>query len=187
MDEGFLSAEDAALLEDMTLVINAFFGWDFNSCEALKNRAGCHPIDFANPCPDSQFTSLNWHFPWLVSAIVRWALYCAARRRPMRINLDWKPFFDIAKRGLPYRERLAAYAEIARKRLAKQDFERFCRRHLPDLDQLVWEFFATDTARQAIREKVTALFPPREIDEFTELFWSRIQQWREAHVPGSAS
>ena len=33
--------------------------------------------------------------------------------------------------------------------------------------------------RDAIRQKVTALFPAHEIDEFTELFWQRVQHWRE--------
>ncbi len=28
--------------------------------------------------------------------------------------------------------------------------------------------------------KVEALFPPNEVEEFTELFWDRIQQWRAA-------
>jgi hypothetical protein len=40
------------------------------------------------------------------------------------------------------------------------------------------EFFATDTVHDAIRQKVTALYPEHEIDEFTELFWNRIQDWR---------
>ncbi len=31
----------------------------------------------------------------------------------------------------------------------------------------------------AIRQKVTAIFPAHEIEEFTELFWSRVQLWRE--------
>ena len=33
--------------------------------------------------------------------------------------------------------------------------------------------------RDAIHQKVEALFPAHEIDEFTELFWDRIQLWRE--------
>ena len=31
-----------------------------------------------------------------------------------------------------------------------------------------------------MRRKVTALFPAHEVEEFTELFWQRIQEWREA-------
>jgi len=31
-----------------------------------------------------------------------------------------------------------------------------------------------------VRRKVTALFPAHEIEEFTELFFARIQSWREA-------
>ena len=31
----------------------------------------------------------------------------------------------------------------------------------------------------AIREKVTALFPEHEIETFTEHFWTLIQRWRE--------
>src|SRR5689334_11789594 len=43
MDEGFVSAADQSLLVDMTLTINAFFGWDFNSCEALSKDGTWHP------------------------------------------------------------------------------------------------------------------------------------------------
>jgi hypothetical protein len=34
----FLSADDEAVLRDMTLTINTFFGWDFNSCESARTR-----------------------------------------------------------------------------------------------------------------------------------------------------
>ena len=87
-----------------------FFGWDFNSCEALRKDGVWYPIDFANACPDSQVTSLHLHFPWLIKANVRWSLFCAATKRRMRPNLDWQPFFDIAAEDMPYRERLRAYA-----------------------------------------------------------------------------
>jgi hypothetical protein len=184
MDRDFLSAEQRAELEDITLTINAFFGWDFNSCEALLRNDHWYPIDFANACPDSQVTSLHYHFPWLIKANLRWAIYCAATRRRVRHTLDWEPFFAVAATDLPYREKLASYARIARERLESERFEAFCAEHLPHLDPVVDEFFATDTARDAVRRKVTALFPAHEVEQFTELFFGRIQQWR-AHEGGA--
>jgi hypothetical protein len=179
MKRGFLSEDDETVLRDMTLTINAFFGWDFNSCESLHRDGVWHPIDFANACPDSQVTSLHYHFPWLVMANVRWSVFCAATRRPMRVNLDWEPFFAIARRELLFRDRLAAYAAVARERLDTDRFEEFCAKHLAHLDEAAWEFFGTPRAREAVRLKVAALFPEHEVDAFTELFWSRIQTWRE--------
>ena len=175
----FLTAEEGALLEDMVLTINSFFGWDFNSCEALRRDGTFYPIDFANACPDSQVTSLHYHFPWLVKAKVRWALFCAATRRPMRRNLDWAPYYEIAERDLPFRERLAAYAAIGRERLEAERFGEFCAEHLGHLDEVALEFFGTDRAKEAVRLKVQDLFPPDEVDRFTEHFWGLIDFWRK--------
>ena len=47
------------------------------------------------------------------------------------------------------------------------------------LDALAYEFFGSETMRDAVRQKVTALFPTHEVDEFTELFFGRVQRWRE--------
>ncbi|MDX1381180.1 MAG: hypothetical protein R3233_08665, partial [Xanthomonadales bacterium] len=88
MDTDFLPADQAQRLADMTMVINAFFGWDFNSCEALRQDGRWHPIDFANACPDSQVTSLHYHFPWLIRAHVKWSIFCATTLRKMRQNVD---------------------------------------------------------------------------------------------------
>jgi hypothetical protein len=184
MDRGFLEPEMQAELEDITLTINAFFGWDFNSCEALLKGGQWFPIDFANACPDSQVTSLHYHFPWLIKANLRWAIFCAATRRRVTRNLDWEPYFTVAAQDLPYREKLRRYAALARKHFAADEFAEFCAKHLPHLDAVTDEFFATETAKDAVRKKVTALFPAREIDEFTELFFARIQRWREAEGRG---
>jgi hypothetical protein len=176
----FLSADEFALLEDMTLTINTFFGWDFNSCETLRQGGVFHPIDFANACPDSQVTSLHYHFPWLVKAKLRWAIFCAATGRAMRQNLDWAPFYQIADRDdLSYREKLAAYGRIARQRLEADRFHEFCREHLGHLDEVAWEFFGSDRAREAVRLKVQALFPAHEVEAFTEHFWGLLQFWRK--------
>jgi hypothetical protein len=179
MDIDFLSPEDAKVLEDMTLTINAFFGWDFNSCEALAKGGTWYPIDFANACPDSQVTSLHYHFPWLIKANLRWSIFCAATGRKMRKTLDWEPFLAVADRDLSPRERLAEYAKIAHGRFETEKFREFCRKHLGHLDGLAYEFFGSETMRDAVRQKVTALFPTHEVDEFTGLFFGRVQRWRE--------
>ncbi len=186
-DEEFLDEDDGSLLEDMTLTINAFFGWDFNSCEALKKGGLWHAIDFANPCPDSQVTSLHVHFPWLVKAKLRWSLFCAATKRPMRLNLDWQPFFAVAGEDFPFREKLSAYAAIAHERFETDAFHEFCERHLPHLDEVAWEFFGSERAREAVRGKVQALFPQHEWDSFTAHFWAQIQAWREKDAAGRAA
>ncbi len=175
----FLDGDEWSLLTDMALTINGFFGWDFNSCEVLRSGETFYPIDFANACPDSQVTSLHYHHPWLVKAKVKWALFCAVTGRRMRHNLDWAPFFEVADREMPYRERLAAYAAIARERFEAERFEAFCAEQLADLDELAWEFYGSDRAREAVRLKVEALFPAHEVDSFTEHFWGLIQFWRK--------
>lgn len=177
-DLDFLPAKDVRELEDLTLTINAFFGWDFNSCEALAKEGTWYPIDYANPCPDSQVTSLHFHFPWFVKAKIKWSLFCAATGRRMRQTLDWQPFYDVAALDLEPREKLARYGRIARERFEADRFEEFCATHLADLDEVAWEYFGGDEAKRAVRRKVEALFPEHEHDEFTEHFWDRIQAWR---------
>ncbi len=185
MDHDFLPPEQASQLADMTLVINAFFGWDFNSCEALRQNGTWHPIDFANACPDSQVTSLHYHFPWLIKANLRWSIFCAATDRNMKTNLDWQSYFDIAARDISFEEKLAGYTKLARRHFDMDAFEEFCDTHLAHLDEEANRFFATETVHDAIRQKVTALFPEHEIEEFTELFWNRVQDWRR--IEGGAA
>jgi hypothetical protein len=179
-DADFLPEADDSLIRDITLTINSFFGWDFNSCEVLRGGGDWVPIDFANPCPDSQVTSLHRHFPWLVLANLRWSIFCAATRRPMRKTLDFEPFERIAKQEMPYREKIAAYADVARERFDARRFEDFCGTHLSHLGEVASEFFGTEVAKDAVRKKVEALFPAREVEQFTNLFWDRIQEWRAA-------
>jgi hypothetical protein len=178
MDRDFVTPAQRAELEAITLTINAFFGWDFNSCEALLRGEEWYPIDFANACPDSQVTSLHYHFPWLLVANLRWSLYCAATRRPMRQNLNWQPYFAAAERESDYAARLAACARLARAHFDSERFEEFCAAHLPHLAAVAHEFFGTGAARDAVRAKVAALYPPHEVEQFTELFCARIERWR---------
>jgi hypothetical protein len=174
-----LDAETKAELRNITLTINAFFGWDFNSAEVLRSAGKMHPIDFANACPDSQVTSLHYHFPWLVKAKLRWALFCAATGRRFRLNQNWTPYLEVADQDLSYGQKMARYGAIAEEHFDSARFVEFCHQHLGHLDEVTYEFFGSEEARDTVRMKVATLYPEHEVDEFTELFWSRIQTWRE--------
>lgn len=178
MKRNFVNDDERSLLEDMGMTINAFFGWDFNSCESLHRDGVWHPIDFANACPDSQVTSLHYFFPWIVMANLRWSIYCAATKRKMRMNQDWEPFWEIARQDMPYREKLRAYAAIGHKRMETERFREFCEAHLSHVEEATHEFLGTALAKDTIRNKVRALFPEHEVESFTEHFWNRVQDWR---------
>jgi hypothetical protein len=184
MDYDFLPVEQAQRLADTTLVINAFFGWNFNSCEGLRQDGNWHLIDFANACPDSQVTSLHYHFPWLIKANLRWSIFCAATNRAMKTDLDWHEYFAIADQDIDFEDKLAAYVKLARRHFDVDAFETFCATHLSHLDEVANEFFASDIVHDAIGQKVKSLFPAHEVESFTELFWNRVQEWRR--VEGSA-
>lgn len=182
VDFFFMDGDEWSLMTDTTLTINAFFGWEFNSCEALRQHGVFHPIDFANACPDFQVTSLHYHFPAMVKNMIRWTIFCAASKRTMRQSLDWQPFYDIARRDLPYRERLTEYARIARERMEEDRFVEFCDKHLGHLNEVAWEFFGTELCKQFVRDKVESLYPEHEIDKFTEHFFGLIQFWRKTEA-----
>ena len=93
--------------------------------------------------------------------------------------MDWAPFYDIADTDMGLPERLKAYAAIANERYETEKFREFCQTELGHLDELAYEFFGSEKLRDAVHQKVSALFPDHEIEEFTQLFWDRIQLWRE--------
>jgi len=185
MERDFLSEEDRHVVEGMTLIINAFHGFDFNSCESLHADGVWQPIDFANPCPDSQVTSLHYHFPWLIKANLRWALFAAATRRYMK-TVEWQPYFDAVEEGMTVPERVDALLPLVHRRFDTGPFREFCGTHLGHLDEVTWEWFGTDEAREAVERKVKALFPPHEVQDFTDLFYQRIQRWRDDEAGAGA-
>lgn len=176
VDRDVVDADALAEIEDTCLTINAFFGWDFNSVELLRRDGVLHPIDFANPCPDNQVNSIHYHWPWYVVSNLKWAVFNAATRRPMRKTLDFEPFYEIARQDLPYREKLAGYAAIARSRLSADEFEEFCDRHCAPLEEAAAAWFRGPRCEEAVRLKVANLFPEHEVEEFTARFLGLVRR-----------
>ena len=179
VDFHYLDADGWTEATKITRVINAFFGWDFNSCEMLRSADVLHPIDFANACPDSQITSLHYHFPWLVKALLRWSLFCVVTKRKMKLNQNWQPYFKIADMDLPFNEKLDRYDELARQHFQLDEFREFCEKHLSHLDEVALEFFGTQRFHGIVREKVAALYPTHEVDQFADHFFGLVQFWRK--------
>ncbi len=177
VDFGFLDGPGWRTATRVCRTINAFFGWDFNSCEMLRADGVLHPIDFANACPDSQVTSLHYHWPWLVKALVRWSLFCAATRRPMKMNLDWRPFLDARDPGLDLDAQLDRYDAIARAHFDADRFEDWCQKHLADFDRIAVDVFSAPEMRDVIRAKVAALYPAHEVEAFTDHFHGLVRFW----------
>ena len=110
VDHDFLDAATGREVVTIGRTVNAFFRWEFNSCETLIHGGEVHPIDYANACPDVSLISLHYYFPWAIKALLRWCVYCCATGRRMRVAMDPEPWFAIARhrarlrgeaRGLP--------------------------------------------------------------------------------------
>ena len=52
VNHGFLSESAGRQTVAISRIVNAFFRWEFNSCEMLVVGDDVYPIDYANACPD---------------------------------------------------------------------------------------------------------------------------------------
>ncbi|MCB9683898.1 MAG: hypothetical protein H6738_01910 [Alphaproteobacteria bacterium] len=179
---GFVNGEEHRRATRICRTINAFFGWDFNSCEMLRAGGVLYPIDFANACPDSQVTSLHFHFPWLVKSMLRWTIFNAATGRKKPMTLWWDRFFAAHDPELDLDTQLERYDAIAREYFDSDRFEAFDAEHLGHLDEVALEFFGSDRFYDIVQEKVEALFPKHEIKVFTDHFFGMVQFWRKTEM-----
>ena len=161
-----------SLIRDMTLVINAFFAWDFNSCELIHKDGVWHPIDFANPCPGLTGHVAALSLPWLILANLRWSIFAAVTKRQMR-PMGWRRYFSSVEEGMTLRERLDALMPIVHRRFETERFEEFCEDHLAHLPEVARSFFTSADAKTRCA-KGEATVPGKRVEEFTDLFFQRI-------------
>jgi hypothetical protein len=172
---------DAAVGDEVVTIsrlINAFFRWEFNSCEVLVKGHDVYPIDYANACPDVAVTSLHYYFPWAIKALVRWTVFCCATKRRPRIDLDTRSYFDIGDRSeMTYREKLAAYRELADVYFDADHYHEFCSEHLADLDERVLEWIGSAHFERLLFDTVRTTYPPHEHERFLAHFRGLVDLW----------
>jgi hypothetical protein len=178
VDHDFLDA--ATGWEALTIgrLVNAFFRWEFNSCETLIKDGLVYPIDYANACPDVAITSLHYYFPWAIKALVSWSVFCVATRRRPRYDLDTRRYFDIADRtDLDYREKLERYGQLADEYFDVDRYAEFCASRLPHLDSVVLEWVEGPTFDRLLVDTVRSTFPAHEHDRFVEHYRGLLSAW----------
>ena len=98
VDHAFLSPQAGAEVVTIGRLVNAFFRWEFNSCETLVKDGQVYPIDYANACPDVALTSLHYYFPWAIKALVKWCVFALVTGRRPRLDLTTEQYFDDRRR-----------------------------------------------------------------------------------------
>jgi hypothetical protein len=174
----FLSADIGAEVTSIGRIVNAFFRWEFNSCETLVKGTDVFPIDYANACPDVAITSLHYYFPWAMKALVKWSVFATATGRPVTPYVDPAPWFTIADReDLSYYDKLSAYRTMADDYFDTERYSDFCASRLPDIDEIVLEYIESPDFDRVLVETVTTTFPPHEHDEFIAHFRGLLGAW----------
>ncbi|MFI5935227.1 hypothetical protein [Actinoplanes sp. NPDC051494] len=159
-------------------LVNAFFRWEFNSCESLVKGSEVHPIDYANACPDVAVTSLHYYFPWAMAALLRWTVFCVVTGRRPRLDMDTTAYFAIADdRSLGYDEKLARYRRLADDYFETGKYEEFCAEHLAHVDEIVHDWVGSPAFRTLLAETVRAQYPPHEQNRFLAHFTGLIDVW----------
>ncbi len=149
----FLDAWTGEEVVTIGKVVNAFFKWEFNSCETLVRGSEVHPIDYANACPDVSLTSLHYYFPWAMTSLVKWSLFCTATGRTPRVDLDTRRWYDVADSDRSYEEKLAVYRTMADDYFSSADFDRL------------------------LVETVHATFPAHEHEQFVAHYRGLVGAW----------
>ena len=113
----FLTPEIGWEVVTISRLVNAFFRWEFNSCENLVRGTEVHPIDYANASPDVALTSLHYYFPWAMEALVKWCVFCIVTGRRMAIDQDKRALLRHRRPRRPDLRGEAARVPALRRRL----------------------------------------------------------------------
>ncbi len=178
VEHDFLAPEVGQEAVTVAQTVNAFFRWEFNSCEMLVKDGVVYPIDYANACPDVAVTSLHYYFPWAMKALLRWSVYCAVTGRAGHAQVDAKEWFDVADDpALDHGGRLRGYQRLADDYFEVERYREFCDEALGDVDDMVLSWIDSEEFRQMLLSTVRQTYPPHEWEAFEAHFAGLVRLW----------
>ena len=84
------SPERYQLMEEIVLRLNEFLGYDFNTVELALRNGVPYAIDFCNPAPDAEKSSVGEeNFEWVVETSADYAIERAQNCKEGSDNLTW--------------------------------------------------------------------------------------------------
>ena len=174
----FLPPDTGDEVVTISRLVNAFFRWEFNSCECLVRGGEVHPIDYANASPDVALTSLHYYFPWAMKTLLKWSVFCVVTGRRAALDLDTRRYFDIGDRqDLGYREKLAEYRRLADEHFDTERYHDFCATHLAHVDELVLDWVASTDFDSLLVDTVRSTYPAHEHERFAAHLRGLVGQW----------
>ena len=174
----FLGPDVGLEVVTISRLVNAFFRWEFNSCETLVNGPDVYPIDYANACPDVALTSLHYYFPWAMTALVKWTVFCTVTGRRPRLDLETARYFAVAdSEELSYDDKMTAYRQLADDYFETERYLDFCARRLGHLDDVVLDWVAGADFDRLLVDTVKATYPPHEHDRFVAHLRGLLGMW----------
>jgi hypothetical protein len=174
----FLSPDVGDEVLTISRLVNAFFRWEFNSCECLVKGDEVHPIDYANASPDVALTSLHYYFPWAMKTLVKWCAFCLVTGRQPVYDLDTRRYFEIGDReDLSYAEKLAAYRRLADEFFDADRYHDFCDSRLSHVDELVLDWVSSADFDGLLIDTVRSTYPAHEHERFAAHLRGLVGQW----------
>jgi hypothetical protein len=178
VEHSFLSPDAGAEVVTIGRLVNAFFRWEFNSCETLVKGGEVYPIDYANACPDVALTSLHYYFPWAMKALVKWCVFALVTERRPTLDLETDRFFEIGDDpGLSYADKLAGYRELADTYFDTERYLDFCARSLGSIDDVVLDWVAGPDFDRLLVGTVRSVYPQAEQEQFTAHLRGLVSLW----------
>jgi hypothetical protein len=179
----FLTPEIGEEVLTISRLVNAFFRWEFNSCECLVRGDEVHPIDYANASPDVALTSLHYYFPWAMKTLVKWCAFCVVTGRTPVLDLDTRRYFEIGdQEDIGYDDKLVAYRRLSDDYFDSDRYHEFCADCLPHVDELVFDWVDSDDFDDLLVETVRSTYPAHEQERFVAHLRGLIGQWVREQV-----
>ncbi|PVD53625.1 hypothetical protein DC498_03675 [Terrimonas sp.] len=96
------SPERYRQMEEIVLRINKYLGYDFNTVELAVRNGVPYAIDFCNPAPDAERTSVGEeNFEWVVETAANYAIERAVHYKEGLDNLTWGEYIKRSADKLP--------------------------------------------------------------------------------------
>lgn len=87
-------------MEEIVLRICKYLGYDFNTVELAVRDGIPYAIDFCNPAPDAELTSVGEeNFRWVVEASANFAIEKAQSHKEGKDNLTWGEYLGRGAKG----------------------------------------------------------------------------------------